>query len=101
MNWSNFKKYIKPLIKNKFFLATLAFIVWIGIIDQNSLIDRYRLATRINQLEKQKEHYIEEIEQNNRKMDELQSSTKNLEKFGREEYLMKKENEVIFVVEEE
>lgn len=101
MNWSNFKKYIKPLISNKFFLATIAFIVWITVFDQNSLIDRYRLASRITQLEKQKEHYIQEIEQNNRKMKELQSSTENLEKFAREEYLMKKENEVIFVVEEE
>jgi len=101
MNWSTFRKYIKPLISNKFFLATLIFVVWVGIFDQNSLIDRYRLASRINQLEKQKQHYIEEIEQNNRKMDELQSSTENLEKFAREEYLMKKNNEVIFVVEEE
>jgi len=101
MNWSNFKKYIKPLISNKFFLATAVFIVWIGVFDQNSLIDRYRLSSRIGQLEKQKQHYIKEIEQNNRKMDELQSNSKNLEKFAREEYLMKKDNEVIFVVEEE
>ncbi|MCT4587969.1 MAG: septum formation initiator family protein [Carboxylicivirga sp.] len=101
MNWSNFKKYIQPLISNKFFLATLAFVVWITVFDQNSLIDRYRLGKRITQLEKQKEHYTQEIEQNNRKMKELQSSADNLEKFAREEYLMKKENEVIFVVEEE
>ncbi|MBK3517657.1 FtsB family cell division protein [Carboxylicivirga marina] len=101
MNWSNFKKYVKPLISNKYFLATIAFIVWITIFDQNSLIDRYRLSNRISQLEKQKQHYIDEIEQNNRKMEELQSNLDNLEKFAREEYLMKKKNEVIFVVEEE
>lgn len=101
MEQSNFKKYIKPLISNKFFLATLAFIIYITIFDQNSLIDRYRLSRRISQLEKQKQHYLDEIEQNNRKMEELQSSTDNLEKFAREEYLMKKKEEVIFVVEEE
>ncbi len=82
-------------------MATIAFIVWITIFDQNSLIDRYRLSNRISQLEKQKQHYIDEIEQNNRKMEELQSNLDNLEKFAREEYLMKKKNEVIFVVEEE
>ncbi len=101
MQQSNYKKFIKPLISNKFFLATLAFVVYITVFDQNSLIDRYRLARRINQLEKQKQHYLDEIEQNNRKMDELQSNTDNLEKFAREEYLMKKKDEVIFVVEEE
>jgi len=101
MKDSNFGKYVKPLISNKFFLATLVFIVYITVFDQNSLIDRYRLSRRIDQLEKQKQHYIDEIEQNNRKMEELQSSLDNLEKFAREEYLMKKKDEVIFVVEEE
>ncbi len=99
--WPGFKKYIKPLLKNKFFLATIVFIVFVGFFDQNSLLDRYQLSKRISQLEKQKEHYIEEIEQNNRKMKELQSNSENLEKFAREEYLMKKKDEVIFVVEEE
>lgn len=101
MNWQDFKKYTKPLIRNKYFLASLAFIVWIAIFDQNNLVDRFQLQLRINKLEKQKDHYIHEIEQNNRKMQELQSSTGNLEKFGREEYLMKKKDEVLFIVEEE
>ncbi len=101
MNWSDFKKYIRPLISNKYFLAFVLFAVWISIFDQNNLIDRFKLQSRINKLEKQKEHYINEIEQNNRKMEELQSSTDNLEKFGREEYLMKKKDEVLFIVEEE
>ncbi|TRX70863.1 septum formation initiator family protein [Carboxylicivirga sp. M1479] len=101
MNWSNFKKYIQPIVSNKFFIATLIFIIYITAFDQNSLIDRYQLSKRIKQLENQKEHYIKEIDQNNRKMEELQSSDDNLEKFAREEYLMKKKDEVIFVVEEE
>ncbi|WP_430812051.1 MULTISPECIES: FtsB family cell division protein [unclassified Carboxylicivirga] len=100
MQRSKFKTYIRPLISNKFFLAAVAFIVYIGLFDQNSLIDRYQLSRRIKQLEKEKQHYIDEITQNNRKMEELQSSRDNLEKFAREEYLMKKKGEVIFVVEE-
>ena len=101
MDWAKFKQFIQPVISNKFFLATLIFLVWIGVFDQNNLLDRFKLESRINKLEKQREHYIQEIEQNNRKMEELQSSTENLEKFGREEYLMKKKDEVLFIVEEE
>nr|WP_321453388.1 septum formation initiator family protein [uncultured Carboxylicivirga sp.] len=101
MNWSNYKKYIQPIISNKFFIAFVIFVVYLGIFDQNNLIDRFKLQSRISKLEKQKEHYIQEIEQNNRKMKELQSNTENLEKFGREEYLMKKKDEVLFIVEEE
>lgn len=91
---------IKPLFRNKYFVTALIFIVWIGIFDQNNLWERYRMKRQINELEGQKEHYIEEIEQNNRKLEELKSNPANLEKFAREEYLMKRENEVIFVVNE-
>lgn len=101
MNWSGYKKHIQPIISNKYVIAFVIFVVYLGIFDQNNLIDRFKLQSRIKKLEKQKEHYIVEIEQNNRKMEELQSSTDNLEKFGREEYLMKKNDEVLFIVEEE
>ncbi len=101
MNWSGYKKNIQPIISNKYVIALVVFVVYLGIFDQNNLIDRFKLQSRIKKLEKQKEHYIVEIEQNNRKMEELQSNTENLEKFGREEYLMKKKDEVLFIVEEE
>ncbi|TAJ09409.1 septum formation initiator family protein [Marinilabiliaceae bacterium JC017] len=101
MKWSKFWHIISPVIKNKYFIALLFFVTWLGIFDQNNLIERYKLSSRIDKLEKQKHHYLEEIEQNKRKMEELQSDPKNLEKFAREEYLMKKKDEVIFVVVEE
>lgn len=76
-------------------------MLWVGFFDENNLIERYRLASSIRLAEEQKEHYIEEIEQNKRKLDELRGKNGNLEKFAREEYLMKKKNEVIFVVVED
>jgi cell division protein FtsB len=99
--WSRTWEIIQPLFRNKYFVTALIFTVWIGIFDENNLIERYRLARRIKEYEKEKQHYIEEIEQNNRKLQELKSNSENLEKFAREEYLMKKKNEVIFVVVED
>ncbi len=98
--WQKLWIIIKPLFKNKYFVTALAFLVWIGLFDQNNLVERFRMYRQINELENQKEHYVEEIEQNNRKLKELQSNPANLEKFAREEYLMKKKNEVIFVIKE-
>jgi cell division protein DivIC len=99
--WATIWHIVKPLFKNKYFVTLLAFIVWIGLFDENNLIERYRLASKIRTANMQKEHYIEEIEQNRRKLDELKSSRENLEKFAREQYLMKKRDEVIFVVVED
>lgn len=89
---------IPPFIKNKYIISLVIFGVWIGFFDENNLWDRAMLSARINQLEKQKKHYQIEIEQNVRKLKEIQESPKSLEKFAREQYLMKKKNEDIFVI---
>ena len=98
--WEKVWDIVKPLFKNKYFVTALIFLVWIGLFDQNNLMERFRMKREISGLEEQKEHYLNEIEQNNRKLEELHSNPANLEKFAREEYLMKKKNEVIFVVNE-
>jgi cell division protein FtsB len=65
------------------------------------LVDRFALANRIVELKRQKEHYQTEIEENEKRMQELQSNPENLEKFAREQYLMKKKREYIFIMIEE
>jgi len=92
---------IPPFLKNKYIVTLIVFGIWVIFFDQNNLWDRSKLSSRINQLEKQKNHYEVEIEQNQRKLKEIQESPESLEKFAREQYLMKKKNEDIFVIIEE
>ena len=89
---------IIPLLRNRYVVAFLAFFIWVGFFDQNNLIDRYELSNRIQELERQKVHYKNEIINNKKRIEELQSDPENLEKFAREQYLMKKPDEDIFVV---
>ncbi len=89
---------IIPLLRNRYVLTFLAFLIWITFFDQNNLLERRELAGRIRELEQQKIHYQEEIENNKQRIEELQSNPENLEKFAREQYLMKKPDEEIFVV---
>ncbi len=92
---------IPAFLKNKYIITLIVFGVWVGFFDQNNLWDRGKLSSRIKQLEKQKNHYEVEIEQNQRKLKEIDESPESLEKFAREQYLMKKKNEDIFVIVEE
>jgi cell division protein DivIC len=101
MNWTDKLKLVIPLLRNKFVLTGLIFIVWMLFFDQNNLIDRFSLAARIKDLEKQKEHYQQQILENRTKMEELRSNQENLEKFAREEYLMKKDDEELFIIIED
>lgn len=101
MSWKERLNIILPLLRNKFVITGLVFIVWIGFFDQNNLVDRFSLNQRINDLEKQREHYKTEIEDNVSRMEELKGSHENLEKFAREQYLMKRPDEELFIVIEE
>ena len=94
-------KKIKPFVKNKFILSILIFIVWLLFFDRNNLLDRAKELRYLHQLEKDKKYYIERIEKNSKRLEQLKTDDKNLEKFAREQYLMKKEDEDIFVIVEE
>lgn len=99
--WSNLWQILKPLLKNKYFVTGLIFIIWITVFDENNLIERYQLQQRIKEYNAEKKQYTIEIKQNTRKLNEIKGNKDNLEKFAREEYLMKKKDEVLFVIVEE
>ena len=52
----------------------------------------------LRQLEKDRDYYKERIEEDRRKLNELKTSSDNLEKFAREQYFMKKDDEDIYII---
>lgn len=92
------KKIFRHL-KNKYILALMVFFVWILFFDQNNLIDRFVTQRNIRQLERDKNYFIERIRQDSTRLKELKTDNENLEKYAREQYFMKRENEDIFIIE--
>jgi cell division protein FtsB len=86
------------LIKNKFFLATAAFIIWMIFFDKNDLFSQYEYHQQLSKLKQEQEFYKTQTAQVNKDLDELTSDKAKLEKFAREKYLMKKDNEDVFVI---
>jgi cell division protein FtsB len=86
---------------NKYVIVGLLFLVWIAFFDKNSYVEKAQLRSKISTLGKEKRYYLRKIEEDGRKMQELLSSRDNLEKFAREQYLMKNKNEDIFIIVEE
>lgn len=95
------KKKLFPILKNKYFIVSIAFLVFVTFFDNDSFIERYKSVKKLNELKKQKEFYKSEIEKDKIRLIELQTDKENLEKFAREKYLMKNPNEDIFVIIEE
>ena len=86
-------------LKSPFVFIGVFFVVWMLFFDNNSFVKQNRLSKNIDQLEKDRRHYKEEIKKDSVALDEL-SNSKGLEKFAREKYHMKKENEEIFLIVE-
>jgi cell division protein FtsB len=88
-------------LRNKYLMAVLVFLVWLLVFDQNSLIDRVKYLNTLHDMDDEKQYYLERIEDDTRRLNELKTDQDNLEKFAREQYFMKKENEDVFVIVEE
>ena len=94
-----FKK-VPPAFKNFYVLGILVFVVWMLFFDSNDWIGRYRMGAKLRELEGEKEYYQEKIKEVEKDRNELMGNKDLLEKYAREKYLMKKESEDIFVIEE-
>ena len=89
--------FLLKIIKNKYFLTVAGIIVWLLFFDKNDLFTQYELIDKCRKLNKEKEYYISEIDNNRLSLNELRTNKKSLETFSREKYLMKKDNEDVFV----
>jgi cell division protein DivIC len=87
-----------PFVKNKFLITIALFLVWMLFFDQYNLVARVSNKRKIANLEQQKEIYVEEIARSKRLLQELKGDDESLEKFAREQYLMKKDNEDVYLV---
>lgn len=100
----NIKELSIKILKNsfnKYLIVFVAFGVWIMFFDENNLMQHRQNLAELAQLEAQVNFYKHKIEADKRKLYELQTNDENLEKFAREQFLMKRADEDIFVIVEE
>ena len=93
-------KKFASVITNKYFLAGGFFIVWMLFFDQRDFFQQRSQRAELKKLEAKKTYYLEEIEKTKKELQDIQSNPAALEKFARERYLMKKEGEDIFIIED-
>lgn len=89
---------ILPWLKDKYVITIIVFVVWMIFFDRNDFISQYSYRQQLNKLQEDKTYFIKEIEQNQKNTFELTSDPGNLEKFARETYRMKKDDEDIFMI---
>jgi cell division protein FtsB len=94
-------KGIYLVISNKYVLSVLVLAAWLLFFDRNDVFSQYDRHQDVKKLEAEANYFTNEIAQNKKVENELKSDPKLLEKFAREHYLMKKDNEDIYLLVED
>ncbi|MBO9699612.1 MAG: septum formation initiator family protein [Sporocytophaga sp.] len=92
---------LPPFTKNFFFISSIIFLIWMIFFDSNDFINQFRASRKIKDLESQKTFYEEKIEEVKKEREAFLNNPKELERFARENYLMKKKNEDVFIIVDE
>lgn len=91
---------VPAVLKNKYLIATILFVVFIVFFDDRDLISNFRHTAELRNLEASKAYYEQEISKTRQELKQLRTDAALLEKYAREKYLMKRDNEDIFLVKD-
>jgi len=90
-----------PFLKflgNRYVLVIIFVTVWILFLDNYSYLEHRVLDKQIDELEDNKQYYIQEIKKDSTSIRQLNNPDQT-EKYAREKYYMKRENEDIYIIE--
>jgi cell division protein FtsB len=92
--------HIPAWIKNKFFIAAALFAAIMFFLDKNDLFTRIDRDRQLRELLQSKQYYTNQIATEQAELDAMKTNPAILEKYAREKYLMKRDNEDLFVIPE-
>lgn len=89
---------IPAILLNRYVFTFFVFITWMTFFDQNNVFIQYERFKTLKDTRQKIDFYEKETEKTEAQLQELISSPKTLEKFAREKYYMKKQQEDVFVI---
>lgn len=92
---------VPPYIKNRYAVTIALFFVWMIFFDRNDFISAVRMNIELSRLHDQQEYYKQELEATKQLQKAIFNHNENLEKFAREKFYMKKDDELLYVIVEE
>ena len=96
-----FKKFydkIPAIFKNKYLLTGVAFLLLMLFLDRNNLISQYKMRKELNGLRKELQFFRDQARMDSIELSRLLGDSLELEKLGREKYMMKRDSEDIYII---
>ena len=93
---------IPGLFTNKYLLSFIAFTVWMLFFDDRDFVTtHFRYPHELKKLKESKAYYQQEIATTSEELKQLKSNAATIEKYAREHFLMKRDNEDLFIISDE
>jgi len=86
------------IASNKYLLSVVIFVIWISFFDRNDLFTQWDRKQELKKLETSAAFYENEIVTTKKDLTDLTNNPATLEKFAREKFYLKRQNEEIFIV---
>lgn len=90
---------IISIVKNKYLIAIIAFTVIVLFFDHNNFFEQMQRKQELKELQAKKQYYLDEIEKTRHELEDLSNNPAAIEKYAREHFQMKRDNEDVFLVE--
>jgi cell division protein FtsB len=90
--------HIFSRLRNKYIVAIGVFAVIMLFIDKNDLFTQIARTRQLKELKESQEYYAARIATERETLEKLKFNPFTLEKFSREKYLMKRDNEDLFLI---
>lgn len=87
---------VASVLTNRYLLTALLGLVWVTFVSEIDLIYLAKSQMELNRLKRQVDHYNQEILHTRTQLEDLSSNPERLERFAREKYFMKRDNEDLF-----
>lgn len=84
------------VLTNRYLLTACLGLVWVTFVSEIDLIYLAKSQMELNRLNRQVDHYEHEIHSTRTQLEDLSSNPERLERFAREKYFMKRDNEDLF-----
>lgn len=93
-----FLNHIPTWLKNKFLLTGAAFLIVMFFFDSKDFPSQWERRAKLKDFQKNERHLSQQIADARKELDLLKTNAQTIEKYAREKYLMKKDNEDLFIV---
>ena len=93
-----FLNHIPDWLKSKYLIAGTFFIIWMFFFDPKDITSDFIRRDKLNELQNSEEHLKQLITESHKELDLLKNDAQSIEKYAREKYMMKKDNEDLFIL---